>query len=109
MEVPKTKIEILQEYAPEIFVPGYSRLVHTPMQPVPVDLKDVSKWESQTFTDRLGRVAHRKVLPILNKEEGKLYMFVAPGDEYPYIGLKYNTMENRDKFPYIPCCFMYPQ
>ncbi len=109
MDSPKTKIEILREYAPEMFIQGYSRLVQTPMQPVPVDLKDVSMWENQTFTDRLGRVAHRKVLPILNKEEGKLYMFAAPGNEYPYIGLRYNTMDNKDQFPYIPCCFINPQ
>ncbi len=110
MDSPKKKkIEILREYAPEIFVPGYSRLVQTPMQPVPIDIKDVSKWENQTFTDRLGRVAHRKVLTIIDKEEGKLYMFVSPEDDYPYIGLKYNNLSNKDRFPYIPCCFMSPQ
>jgi hypothetical protein len=99
-----SRINILKEYAPDLFVTNYARICQTPVQPVLLKEEDIPAWEAQTFTNRKGEVEHRKVLrfPLENPK----YIFGASTDTYPYVGLKKNTiLSNRDQYPFVPCCF----
>lgn len=41
--------------------------------------------------------------------EGIQRNYVCEDDKYPFPGLKKNGLENKDRFPYIPCCYQIDQ
>ena len=81
----------LKDIAPDVFIPGFSRKV-CPHKPAILEEDDDEK-DFITFpkTPEEG-IQHRYWCPPENKE-------------YIHIGAKLNKMENKDKYPVIPCCF----
>lgn len=88
--VSKTKSTLtssLKHDDPELFPPGYARVCqHKP-----------------TLVKKKEKGAYR-----FPKDGGKYY--VCKDKEFPYFGLKRNkTLQNKDKYPLIPCCYKKPQ
>ena len=112
--------KILKKKAPDIFVSGYARSCQCGKQPLIVKPDEVEEWRNYTFT-KGKNVEKRQVMPYPPlKPEGEEYddpltldpydervrlWIVCPKNELHYPSLKKSmTLNNRDKFPYIPCC-----
>lgn len=91
--------EKLKEIVPDLFLPGYTRLVCAQSP------KIIKEGESLGGKDYI-------VFPN-SPEEGKQYKYwcnpPAAKKEFKYIGLKNNKMKNKDQYPVMPCCFIQNQ
>ena len=93
----KTKIKLLQELAPELFVLNYARRCQCPLQPIIIDPEDREAWAKT-----------RQIMPF--PPNNPKWLIVCPDDANPQPGVKLNhDLPNRDKYPYIPCCFKHDQ
>lgn len=98
-----SKIDQLQDLAPDLFVSGYARKCQCPLQPQIIGPNDVDAWRNKTFTMG-GRVQERQIMPF--PRDNPKWLFVCPSDSHPYPGVKRNKgLSNQDQYPYIPCCF----
>lgn len=95
------KIKRLQDQAPDLFVLNYARRCQCPLQPIIVDPNEVEAWKQR----RLGpTLQERQIMPF--PKDNPRWNFVCPDDSNPFPGVKLNhDLPNRDKFPYVPCCF----
>jgi hypothetical protein len=84
----------LRDIAPEIFLPTYSRkCLNTPTI--------ITKEQANVY--RQSREKQIMEFPV-HGESTKRY-YVCEHTTHPYPGLRDNTLENKKKFPYIPCCY----
>ena len=86
--------KLLKEIAPDLFLPDYSRKCAKP--PIIIGSDEVKDWESK------GR--DTMLFPKI-PEEGKQHIYTCPDDTFKYIGVRKNPLENKNKYPYIPCCY----
>lgn len=84
----------LRDIAPLIFVSNYSRKCLHP--PIIVDDTIASKTKSQVMR-----------FPIKGEDITRNY--ICDDKQYKYPGLRDNTLENKDRFPFIPCCYVTDQ
>lgn len=100
------KIRHLQEQAPDLFVLNYARRCQCPLQPIIIDPAEIETWKQKLVGPTQ---QERQVMPF-PKIEGQnttaQWNFVCPDDSNPYPGVKLNhDLPNRDRYPYVPCCF----
>ena len=110
-KVPRVKkLKILQIYDPELFPKRYARRCQEKRQPtILTEPEEIEKWKQETFLFG-DQIRHREVLeyPLVNNTPK--WHFICPSNEYPFPGLRINKdLPNKDKYPYIPCCFEKPQ
>lgn len=104
VQIPRTqkRIKMLRDVFPEMFISGYARECQTRNQPLPIAEDEVESW-------RQTRQVLRIPAPIKNSTKqfhtNKVIYLTCPSEENPYIGLKENKLPNRDRFPYLPCCY----
>lgn len=94
VEKDKKKKLTLSDQVPDLFLKtegGYARRCQNP--PVIVDEKEASNYKKD----------HVMKYPI--KGEGVSHYYACKEDEYNYVGLRENTMKNKDVYKYIPCCY----
>lgn len=106
----KTKFE-LKDIEPDIFVNDYPRKCNAKYQPILADRNTEYNDEDINFS----HIPLTEIDISKGKREGIIYpredsgymprKYICPTDEYPYPGLKKNNLENKDKFPYIMCCY----
>jgi hypothetical protein len=96
-------INILKEEVPELFVNGYNR--KCPSSPIIIEEEDVDKYEK-----------NRVMKFPKTQEEGEQYNYVCEPESMlekyknnKYIGLRVNTLSNKNKFQWIPCCYSHDQ
>jgi len=89
----------LKDIHPDIFISNYPRLVCPKVQPNVIS-------EDDYHSDRKENI-DAMIFP-LNKEEQDYYS-CKHSKQYSFVGLKKNVLPNRDKYPYLPCCFAEPQ
>jgi hypothetical protein len=91
-EIEPTKIS-LNKQVPDLFISGYPYKCQYP--PIIIDDEEAKNYSE----DRVMRY------PI--KGEGKSYNYLCDdkSNGYIYVGLRDNTLKNRNKYKYIPCCF----
>ena len=95
------KIKRLQEQAPDLFVLNYARRCQCPLQPIIIDPTEIQAWKQRRIGPAL---QERQVMPF--PKDNPRWNFVCPDDNNPYPGVKLNhDLPNRDRFPYVPCCF----
>jgi hypothetical protein len=108
-----SKLKALQAIAPNVFVPGYARVVQKSRQPIILKRNEIKAWCSQTFIDKDGKTQHRQAMPFPPVRQQQVglddprieFWFGAPSDEFPYPCVKRNQMlDNMEAYPYIPCC-----
>ena len=101
-----TKINRLKNAAPELFISGYARKCLCHKQPISIPDNEIKAWQNKTFV-KDGKTRKRQVMKFPPNKP--IWNFVCPEDSYPYPGVKYNDLENKDEFPGLPCCFVNEQ
>jgi hypothetical protein len=82
----------LKDIEPEIFLPLYTKKCNR--KPVIVDRDTaLEKGEGEWM-----------MFPA-SPEEGKQHYYICPHKQHKYPGLFVNNLANRDRFPYLPCCY----
>jgi hypothetical protein len=97
-----SKIDQLQDLAPDLIVSGYARKCQCPHQPQIIGPNDVDVWRQRRFVMK-GVLQERQILPF--PRENPRWLFVCPSDTFPYPGVRDNDLSNKEIYPYIPCCF----
>ena len=84
--------ERLKDIAPEVFLPLYTkRCKKKPAIAGKEEALEIPEGERMLFP--------------ATPEEGKQNYYICPHNPERYPGLLVNTLGNRDKFPYLPCCY----
>jgi hypothetical protein len=104
VQVVKKKIKP-KTIAPEIFIKTYSRKCKEERMPTIVSDKRAKKYKKKG--------SQVMVFPRDKPDEGPLYSsdgvnqqnYVCLNPEYPFPGVQQNKKDNKDVFPYVPCCF----
>jgi len=98
-----SRISILRNYAPDVFVSNYVRQCQGDLKPLPVYQEDLAYWQSNKFRNKRGDMEERQILAF--PPDNPKYYFVCPDDSAPYPSLKENKLSpNRKEYPMIPCC-----
>lgn len=84
------KLEQLKTVAPDLFVENYARVCLCVNQPVALSDQQVIEWKNEG----------KQVLNFENK-----WNFGCPNPDKPYVGVQINSLSNKDKYAYLPCCF----
>jgi hypothetical protein len=97
-------LKTLQAYAPDLFISKYARKCQEKRQPtILTDPNEIEEWTKQEIVYG-GEVRKREVMEYAG------WNFVCKSDKYPFPGLRRNIdLPNREKYPFIPCCFEKPQ
>lgn len=104
----KTRIKrknLLEQYAPDVFVSGYARACQCKFQPEPIPEDQIEAWESKEFIHG-GTLYNQQVLHY--PAHDPKYHFVCTNPDYPFPGVvepKAKKLSNSDKYPYLPCCY----
>jgi len=85
----------LKDIAPDIFLSNYSRECFK--RPTIV---------SEEEAIRLMETREKQVIPFPIFGEAVKRYYVCNHDTHPYPGLRKNKLENKHKFPYVPCCYI---
>lgn len=101
----RQRLSRLKRLAPALIRAQYARTCQpTQRQPDIITPEEAVNWQKSTFNFK-GQIRQRQTMPYppTNPE----WIFVCPNPSYPFPGVSQNTrMDNRDKYPYVPCCFM---
>jgi hypothetical protein len=84
----------LRAIAPEIFLPTYSRKCLKRPTIITKDQANVYRQNRE-----------KQVMEFPAHGESTKRYYVCDHTSHPYPGLRANTLENKKKFPYIPCCY----
>jgi hypothetical protein len=94
----------LTKQRPDIFISGYARECQKKEQPTIIDKKDVAYYKAQTF-ERKGVIYNRQVMDF-PPDNPTIHLVCLNEKQFP--GLMENTLSNKDKFPFLPCCYNKP-
>lgn len=97
-EKEKKKKLSLYDQVPSLFLKtdgGYAKKCQNP--PIIIDEKEAEKYEKDY------------VMKYPTKGEGLSHYYKCDSNKYKYIGLRQNTMKNKDVYKYIPCCYLTSQ
>lgn len=93
----------LKDEVPDLFINGYTR--KCPASPIIIDEEDIKEYDE-----------NRVMKFPKTSEEGERYNYVCDpdtmGEKYKnniYIGLRINTLSNKNKYQWIPCCYSQDQ
>lgn len=86
--------DTLSSSAPDIFIDLYTVACPKPRNPTIIE---DSKYDDKD--------ASMMKFP----KTGDMLAYKCPSSEYPFIGLKENTLENKEDYPYLPCCYKIDQ
>jgi len=91
-EVEPTKLT-LNKQVPDLFISGYAHKCG--YQPIIIDEDDAKDYPEE------------RIMRYPIKGEGKTHTYLCDDEKsgYIYVGLRDNTLKNRNKYKYIPCCF----
>lgn len=99
----ENKLEILRKYVPGVFIEEYPRkMCQGKNQPTPINQHEIQMWASKQFEKNQVR-EYYQVLPFPFNDPK--YYFVCTNPQFPYPGLKINTLANKDTYPCLPCCY----
>ncbi|AHL67558.1 dynein-like beta chain [Chloriridovirus anopheles1] len=90
-ELVEEKENTLKKLVPEIFLPNYTRLCAKP----PI------------IVDDPGQDENILKFPIHGEAETRFYK--CPYSDFVHPGLRKNLLSNKDKFPFVPCCYQQSQ
>lgn len=82
----------LKEIAPDLFLPKYTRKCTY----LPSIVSPEEKIPEDAFVMTFPKTP----------QEGTQHRYYCPHPEAPFPGLRKNPMENKDKYPFIPCCYV---
>ena len=88
----------LKNIAPDIFLPNYSR--ECAKRPTVVSNQEAAL---------LMETGEKPVMPFPVFGEAEQRWYVCNHESHPYPGLRKNKLENRNKYPFLPCCYIKDQ
>jgi hypothetical protein len=92
----KDKKITLKDIYPQIFISGYARFC----QPVAPSVISREEYENDLEEGNDAMIYPR------NEEEGPQDYYSCKSDtKYKYVGIKENSLANKDQFRFLPCCF----
>lgn len=87
----------IKEIAPDLFISGYRRICKEDRHPDIVEEEDIKDLEQNKDYILFPKAE--------DENEVQFYYQCKKSKEFPYIGLIKNSLQNRDKYEYIPCCY----
>lgn len=102
---PIAVVKQLEAAAPDVFPKGYARICQGKNQPIIITPDQVNEWEERKIVDSITKtLINRQILPFPAPPDDK-FLLVCPSDDAPFPGIRTNTLANKDKYPYLPCCY----
>jgi hypothetical protein len=103
--------EFLKDIDPEQFIPGYARICEKKFAPKILNENEIETFFGDDATEE--NIEKRKNIMIYPKteQEGKQHYYSCLGNEkkHQFPGLQRNYLDNFDKYPVVPCCFVVDQ
>lgn len=94
----------LKSIAGDVFVSLYSRKCQGNDQPSIIEDDKVEEFKKQEF-EYNGKIYNRQVMRF-PEDNPKVNLVCTRDPRKPFPGYLINKLDNSDKFPYIPCCYM---
>ena len=94
--------KMLKDTDPDIFISGYARMVCPSSKGQDRAPEIVSEDEKEKLEEKDIQVVQYPKDP---SEGSQRYYTCNNKKEHKFFGLKLNTLENKDKYPLVPCCF----
>jgi hypothetical protein len=100
-EVKLTKLDLLQNADPDLFIPSYASKIQSSSQPTLISVNEVEKYLAK------GVQVVRYPAHIVGSERqvsnniGTVNYYVSTTPDKPYLGLIENDLENCDRYPYL--------
>ena len=91
------KVESLKDIEPDVFVTGYPQ--RCPYEPTIIADDD---YKSLKEAEKDGKIIMRYPKKGDNFQQRN---YICNYEDYKYPGLRSNPLKNRDKIPYLPCCY----
>jgi hypothetical protein len=91
----------LKDIAPDIFLPTYSRQCLKK----PTIINNVSNNTNEDFFYVTIDNVQYQVMKFPKYGEDNIQFYICDYDKYKYPGLKKNNLTNKNRFPYLPCCY----
>lgn len=86
------KLKALQTQNPELFIHGYPTKCQKDKQPEPIQKSQIQDFENE------GR-------QVMNYPKNTDNYYICSNNKYKFPGLLENKLNNRDAYPYLPCCY----
>lgn len=103
--------QLLKDIVPNQFIPGYARICEKKYAPKILNENEIEKYYGDNVSEK--NIEKRKHIMLYPKtpEEGKQYYYSCMDNKnnHLYPGLQKNYLDNFDKFPVVPCCFVADQ
>jgi hypothetical protein len=96
----------LQKGLEGLFIDEYSRQCQRVRQPTIIQESEVEEWKNKTVFYK-GKERERDIMAY--PPQNPKALFVCNHELYPFPGVTPNDRPNKDKYPYVPCCFTTPQ
>ena len=96
-------VDRLARAAPNIFISGYSRRCQR-AYPTVVPKEDVERRRREQFVYK-GTTFTREVIEFPPGSSNPEVYLTCDHPDKPFIGVKYNKLDNNDKYNCIPCCY----
>lgn len=94
-----SKVKILASQVPELFgkdqAGQYARKCQKTKQPTIIDPSEIQKYKDDNY----------EIMEFPKGDDPNKRYYICDNDPYFFPGLQINTLGNKDKYPYIPCCF----
>ena len=103
--------ELLKDIDPEKFIPGYARICQKKNAPKVLNEKEIEKYFGENATEEDKKKQKHIMLYPKTEEEGNQFYYSCLENKQNnlYPGLQRNNLENFDKIPVVPCCFVSDQ
>jgi hypothetical protein len=103
--------ELLKDIDPEKFIPGYARICQKKNAPKVLNEKEIEKYFGDNATEEdKNKQKHMMLYPKTEEEGNQFYYSCLENKQNNlYPGLQRNNLENFDKIPVVPCCFVSDQ
>ena len=103
--------QLLKDIDPVQFIPGYARICEKKYAPKILNETEIETYFGDNASEQ--NIEKRKHMMLYPKtqEEGKQYYYSCMDNKnnHLYPGLQRNYLDNFDKFPVVPCCFVTDQ
>lgn len=103
----ETLIRQLQAVSKDIFSNNYARICQTvDRQPIIIQPEDVESWTSEVIEFKGTQIKKQVIAFPKDPRPGEKILYIGcQGTVNPFPGVRVNTYENKDRYPFLPCCF----
>ena len=104
IEEEEEKHGMMRDIDKDIYVPGYVRKCGIQRRPQLIQEEELKNYNKDNYI-KFPRDIPLSGVTYLSDGKKQKYYTCSNNEEYPYLGLQENNMENSKYYPYLPCCF----